>query len=239
VTAIDGGLWRAALALRGADWTATRTLRGPSCAAVADAAELVIELAVATELQAREAAPPPRAVRPPAPALPVSTPVVGLAALGDAGTLPAVAVGAGVVLGWRFARARVDVRGGWFATRAGTVPAAPDVGARVGLLSASLRACGLRGDRIAVGVCADAGLDRLSATGFGAITPERKTNLAPFLGGGLVAEWRASRWVVPFLTVEAAIPLVRAQISIDDVGPVHRAAAVSFRGAAGVEVRFR
>jgi hypothetical protein len=236
VTAIDGGPWRAALALRGADWTATRTLRGPTCAAVADAAELVIDLAVATELQSREAA-PPRAVRPPAP--PPSTPVVGLAALGDAGTLPALAAGAGVVLGWRFARARIDVRGGWFATRAGTVAAAPDVGARVGLLSASLRACGLAGDRVAVGACADAGLDRLSATGFGAITPERKTNLAPFLGGGLEAEWRASRRVVPFLTVEAAIPLVRAQISIEDVGPVHRVPAISFRGAAGVEVRFR
>jgi len=241
VVTAPGGRWRAAVALRGLDWSATRLLKGPTCVAVADAAALIIDLALATELQTREAAgaptPPPPPTRPRLPSR--ATPVLGLGATGDVGTLPAAGGGAVAVLGWRSARMRVDVRGSWFASRAGTVPGEPDVGARVGLWSASLRACRLGGATLVAGVCADAGLDHLDGTAFGAITPTPKTGFAPFLGAGLQGEWRLSRWVVPFVSVEAAIPLVRTQISIQDVGPVHRAAAVSFRGAAGIEVPFR
>jgi hypothetical protein len=238
VTAVDGAHWRAALALQGADWTATRALKGPTCAAVADAAVLVIDLALETELQQHEAPPPPPPLLLPPPSN-RSSPVVALDAAGDVGTLPTTTFGAGALVGWRFARARVDLRGAWFSPRTATVASQTNEGAQVGLLSASLRGCPMFGTKVAVGPCAEVGVDRLVAKGFGPINPKSVKNLAPVLGAGLQAEWRLSRWVVPFLAVDAAIPLVRAHFSVESGSQLHRAAAVSFRGAAGLEVRFR
>jgi hypothetical protein len=239
VTQLDDEHWRATLELRGVDWTATRTLKGPTCAAVSDAAGLVIVLALATELREREVvvAPPPPPPAPPA--SPRSSPTLGFSATGDEGALPNASPGAAVIVGWRFARARVDLRGGWFASRRGTVPGHPDTGANLSVISTALRGCYLRGDRVSLGPCALAGVDRFAGTGFGPITAADAANVAPFLGAGLQGEWRLSRWVVAFLSAEAAIPLVRAQFSVKDIGPVHQAAAVSFRGAVGLELRFR
>ena len=233
VRALDAEHWQAALALRGADWTATRTLKGPTCAAVSDAAALVIGLALTSDLQAREvvvAPPPPRAR---------STPAVALAFVGDVGTLSTATPGGALALGWRFARARVELRGSLFASRAGAVSSAPDTGARISLASLDARACTLRGATWSVGPCGAAGVDRLRGTGTGPITTGGITSFAPFLAGGLQGEWRLSRWVVPFLTAEAAIPLVRGRFSVEDVGQVHQAAAVLVRGAAGLELRFQ
>jgi hypothetical protein len=65
------------------------------------------------------------------------------------------------------------------------------------------------------------------------------TNYAPFGDLGLQGEGRLSRWVVAFVSVDGAIPLVRAQFSVKDIGQVHEAAPVSLRVAAGLELRFR
>jgi hypothetical protein len=241
VTPLDAEHWRAALELRGADWTATRTLKGPSCAGVADAAALVIVMALANERQAREvvveAAPPP----PPPPVEPLSpsSPLVGVGAAVDTSTLPAATPGLAVAVGWRWTRARVDLRGAFFRQQEGRIEDQPTTGANLSLISASARGCYVRGDVISVGPCVAAGFDRLTGRGFGPIASAEDSNIAPFFSGGLIGEWRLSRWVVPFVSAEAAIPLVRARFSVEDVGLVHQAAAVSFRGAAGLELRFR
>jgi hypothetical protein len=65
------------------------------------------------------------------------------------------------------------------------------------------------------------------------------TSDAPFVGAALRGEGRLGRWVAAFATVEAAIPLVRARFSVENLGLVHQASAVSLRGAAGLELRFR
>src|SRR4051812_16467917 len=46
VSRADAEHWRAAIDLRGADWAAARTLEGPTCTAVSDAAALVVALAL-------------------------------------------------------------------------------------------------------------------------------------------------------------------------------------------------
>ncbi|HXI55467.1 MAG TPA: hypothetical protein VNO55_05380, partial [Polyangia bacterium] len=71
VVPVDADHWRATVNLQGADWSAARTLKGPTCAAVADAAGLVIVLALATELLEPEAIveAPPLPPPPPPPAL--------------------------------------------------------------------------------------------------------------------------------------------------------------------------
>jgi hypothetical protein len=234
-----GERWQAALALRGTDWTATRTLNGATCAAVADAAGLVIGLALTSELAAHEVvvapAPPPH---PPADA-PLSTPLVGLAFASDVGTLPSATSGGALSLGWRRARARFELAGSLFASRAGVVTGRPDTGGLLSLASLAARGCWLWGRAASLGPCVGAGVDRVHGAGTGPITTVQATSVAPFGAVGLRGEWRLSRRVVPFLTVEAAIPLVRARFSVENVGLVHEAAAVSFRGAAGLELRFR
>jgi hypothetical protein len=237
VSADDAAHWRAALELRGADWTATRALKGPSCAAVADAAELVIGMALTSELEAREvvvASPPPPPPRPTP-----STPTVALAFVGDVGTLPAAAPGGALSFGWHRSRVFVDVRASLFASRTGLLAVEPDAGGSVSLASLDLRGCYLWGGRVAVGPCVGAGVDRLHATGRGPFMTGNVTSFAPLLEGSLQAAWRMSRWVAPFIAADAVIPLVRARFSVEDVGQFHQSAAVSFRGAAGLEVRFR
>jgi hypothetical protein len=238
VSAVDAQRWQAALDLRGVDWTATRALKGPSCAAVADAAELVIGMALTSALEAREVvvvAPRPPAAAP----RPRSTPTVALAFVGDVGALPSAAPGGALSFGLHLGRAFVDVRGSLFASRTGQLAIEPDAGGRVSLASLDLRGCYSWGGKVSVGPCLGAGVDRLHATGTGPIMTGDVTSFAPFFEGGVQAAWLMSRWVAPFVTAEAAIPLVRARFSVEDVGQVHQAAAVLFRGAAGLEVRFR
>jgi hypothetical protein len=242
VRAVDPEHWQASLDLRGVDWTATRTLKGASCAAVADAAGLVIGLALTSELAAQPvvvAAPP----RPPAPALApaptLSTPVVALGAAGDTSALPSATAGGALALGWRWTHARAEARGSLFASRGGDVAAFPDTGGRLSLASFAGRGCALVGWVVSVGPCALAGVDRLHGTGAGPIMTGNVTSLAPFLGAGVQVEGRLSRHVAAFASVEADFPLVRARFSVENLGQVHQPAAVSFRGAAGLELRFR
>jgi hypothetical protein len=238
VTAQDADHWRASLQLRGLDWTATRSLKGPTCEAVADAAGLVIVMALATELGERPvvvAAPAP----PPPPPPRTSTPALGFAGATDSGTLPGATAGGALSLGWRWDRARLDLRAALFASQSGTIPDHADTGARMSLASVGLRGCRLWGGAVALGPCVGAGVDRVHGSGFGPITAGEGTNLAPFVTGGLQAEGQMSRRVVAFLAADAAIPLVRAQFSVKDIGLVHEAAVVSLRVAAGLELRFR
>jgi hypothetical protein len=238
VRALDDEHWQASLELRGADWTAARTLKGASCAAVADAAGLVIGLALTSELASGPVvvAPPPP---PPAPTRGLSTPVVSLALAGEGGTLPAATVGGGLALGWRWTRARVELRASLFEPRSGTVAAFPDTGGRLSLASLSARDCALWGGTLSGGPCVAVGVDRIVGTGTGPITTASVTSYAPVLAAALRGEWRLARQVAAFLEFEEAIPLVRARFSVENVGLVHQAAAVSLRGAAGLELRFR
>jgi hypothetical protein len=243
VTPVDAEHWRAAVELRGADWEATRTLKGPTCAAVADAASLVIVLALATELKEREVVieapaplPPPP---PPEEVTLISSPVAGANLVVDMATLPSATFGAGIAVGWRWEHGRADLRGALFRDRSGTLADQPGTGVELSLLSASLRGCYVRGRVVALGPCVAAGVDRLSGRGFGALSTTEATNIAPFLAPGLLVEWHVARRVVAFVSAEAAIPLVRARFSIEHVGQVHQPASASFRGAAGLEWRFR
>jgi hypothetical protein len=238
VSAADADHWQASLDLRGVDWTATRNLKGATCAAVSDAAGLVIGLALTNELAARPVIVAP-APPPPAPPAPLSTPIVSVAMVGDAGALPSATVGGALSLGWRLTHARAELRGSLFDSRAGSVGAFPATGGRLSLASLAARGCALWGGAAAAGPCVAAGVDRLHGTGTGPIAAGEVTSDAPFLGAGAQAEARLSRWVVAFLGLEAAFPLVRGRFSVKNLGQVYQPAAVSFRGAVGLELRFR
>jgi hypothetical protein len=247
VRQVEAERWRASVDLHGADWAASRTLTGPTCDTVADAAGLVIVLALATELHEREvvveAPPPPPPRPPPAPPAQVvsspSSPIVTVGALADAGTLPSATPGLALGLGWHAVRARLELRGAFFSPQSATLAAPPGAGASVSLLAASLHGCFLSRGALFWGPCVEAGAERLSGAGFGPIMAMKGTNWAPFAGGGLLAGLRLSRRIAAFASADAMFPLVRARFSIDQVGQVHQPAAVAFRGAAGLELRFR
>jgi hypothetical protein len=229
--------WRAALVLRGSEWTGTRSLKGPTCATVADAAGLVIVLALANEMREPEVAVAQPAT--PAPA-PRSTPILGVAAMVDAGALPAASMGLAVSLGWRFPRAHVDLRAALFAPKKGEISTQPGTGAELSLASALAQGCYLFGSTAAaVGPCVGAGVERFGAKGFGPITAAEGSSVAPVVSAGARAEWEWARWLALFGTVELAIPVVRARFSVKDVGQVHQASPASIRGAVGLEIRFR
>jgi hypothetical protein len=250
VSSPETGRWRVALELHGVDWSATRVLGGPTCAAVSDAAGLIIVLAINTELRQRESAPPP-APPPPAPPPPPPRgaepagrgPWLSVAASTDTGALPGVTVGGVAAAGWRFTRVRLEVGAGLFEPRDGSVASRPDTGARFHLVTATLRGCYLLGRAAArgwaLGPCLAAGVERVHADGFGPITPRGATSTAATAAGGILAEWGLSRWVAPFVSAEAVFPLVRHPFSVEDIGLVHRSAPVSFRGAIGLQLRFK
>jgi hypothetical protein len=245
--------WRARLDLRGADWTATRTLEGPTCAALSDAAALVIVLALNAGSETSEtsdesevaaaSSPPPPPSPPPAPAFGLfSTPFVGVGAAAEVGALPGPAAGGGLSVGWRLPRASVELAADLFAPRQGTAAGRPDIGARVWLATLTLRGCYLFGARVALGPCGAAGLDGTRTVGIGPTASQGKTYLDVILGAGFRGEWPLSRWGGPFLVAEAAFPLGRPPLSVqfnNDVRQVYRASAISLRCAAGLQVRFR
>jgi len=238
ISALAADHWRAALVLRGSEWTGTRSLRGATCATVADAAGLVIVLALANEMREPEVA----VVQPPTPPPPPrSTPVLGVAAMADAGTLPTASLGLAVSLGWRcWPRAHVDLRAALFAPRQGEISSQPGTGAELSLASAVAQGCYLfGGTAAAVGPCVGAGIERVSGQGFGPIAAAKASNVAPVVSAGARVEWQWARWLALFGAVELAIPVVRARFSVKDVGQVHQASPASIRGAVGLEIRFR
>jgi hypothetical protein len=164
---------------------------------------------------------------------------VGVAFAGESGALPSATLGGALTLGWRFARARADVGAALYDARAVTSAAFPDTGAQLSLASLFARGCALWGATLSAGPCVSAGADRVHGDGTGRIFVGDATNWAPFLGAALRGEWRLARRIAAFADAGVAIPLVRARFSVENAGLLHQAAAVSLRGAVGIELRFR
>jgi hypothetical protein len=241
VSRIDADQWQAKIDLRGADWTATRTLEGRTCLAVSDAAGLVMVLALNSNAEDRTVVavtPPP----PPPPSPPESSPFLGVGAATDVGALPGPASGGGVAVGWRLEHASLELDANLFAPQQASVVGRPDIGAKLWLATLDLRGCYLFGARISLGPCVAAGLAWTRMSVFGPALSHGNISTAPVLGTGLRGEWWMSRRVGAFLVAEVAFPLTTPQLSVqfnNDVRPVNRASVVSVRCAAGLEVRFR
>jgi hypothetical protein len=250
VSRVDADHWRAQIDLRAADWSAARTLEGPTCAAVANAAGLVIALALNNGPDERDTiatSPPPAAApspaAPPPPAPPSrSSPFLGLAAVAEVGELPVATVGGALSAGWRLPRTRVELAAGLFWPRRAAVSGHPDLGVNLWFVTLDLRACYLLGaGDFALGPCVAAGIAWTRPVGIGRAVPLTTTELDAVAGAGARGEWRMSGRVGTFALAEAAFPLSRPELSVqfsNDVGRLPRAAAVSLRCAAGLDVRF-
>jgi hypothetical protein len=233
--------WHVELFLRGAEWEAKRGLDGPSCAAVSEAAALVIALAINPEVD--RPAPPPKPEAGPevrAGAIPMPTfagPAVSLGVTGDAGTVPDGTIGIEANFGWTLGSVHTELSGTYFLERRGTLEDRDDVGATFRLGATSLRGCyQFARERLAFGPCVDVGLQWTKAQGFGPIATREVSGVTPAIGSALGVEWLVSRYFVPYARLGGVVPLARPEFAVQGMGYVHRAAVVAFRGTVGFEV---
>ena len=174
-----------------------------------------------------------------------------LLALG-AGPLPPVAVGAGLSLGFEYARWQVRVQGLYW--RRQNVPASgfPGYGADVDRIGASLWTC--REINLAwfgFSPCVSAGMERVSVSATGSnILPTQRLTIAMSAGVGLQGRIHLASWLRLLAAVGGEVELVRPQILMDRLGqlappaegepadpptPVYRFAPVALTATLGLE----
>jgi hypothetical protein len=172
------------------------------------------------------------------------TPALSLWFLADAGSLPSP--GAGLALGAGVEHAGVQLRalGTWlFEQRAALQGAeAPGLGAELTLFTGALSVCaaplGAPGSAVTVDGCAGWELGRLSGEGRGVLRPRVDAAWwsAPRLDLGL-------RWALGSTGLELsalltlAVPLVREDFVLGELGSVHRPSAAVGRAALGLNWR--
>jgi hypothetical protein len=259
VVTSQGSLWTASIILAPAR---VREISARSCAALAEAAALVVAMAFrdapeepATTVE--PVAPPPRPAgieRPDtgAPRTPSSSALaVGAGFHGLAGALPSAAPGAGVWVAWLPGLARLELSA--YGTTVETVLAPGSaLGAQLQLLGASARACWMgvtplgRNGGVSLGPCAGLEGLRVASGGVGLTQPRDAVTL---LGAGEVGVLLTLEPLAPrgrgggpalTLSIDALAPTARPRFVIDGdpLTVLHRPAAVWGRVLVGGEIRF-
>ncbi len=248
--------WRADLVLRGVVWEAHRTLEGATCAAVAEAAAVVIALAINPQIEPpAPKVPPPKPMPPSKPTAqpeavptpeqgehfvhrPPAGPFLGVGVVSDLGTLPGAAFGAEGWIGWQIAALRFDVGGSYFLSKRGTLPRHSDIGATFQLAAMGQRSCYQWAyESISVGPCLDVGLTWTRAEGFGPIVSYRVSTVGFSLGADMALAWQLSRFLRPYFRLSGALPVARPEFAVQGLETLHRAAIVSVRGVIGIEAQ--
>jgi hypothetical protein len=241
----DGATWRLALAIETADTQGERTLEAASCESLASSAAVVIAMAIAPprdEPAPVVAAPASSPSPPDRPAAPQRRPTPRFHVRGDvvadAGMMPSLAAGGGLSLGvWAARRLSVEASTSVFASQDGTV-AGSTRGASFTLVSGGVRACWALTEGIEVAPCAGVVVERLGASGFGAL---RVSDASSVTWGPEALLTLAVPLVGPVHLrggVGVDVPISRQSFVINAAGTVHRPAAVVPRGWLGPEVRF-
>lgn len=148
----------------------------------------------------------------------VQAPIVAL----GVGPLSGPSLGAGLSLGFEYARWLLQVQG--LSWRRQNVPASgfPGYGADVDRIGASLWTCHeLRFSRFGLSPCLAAGIERVSASGTGSnILPSSRHTIAMSAGAGLQGRLHLASFVRLLLAVSGEIELVRPQLLIQGLGPL-------------------
>lgn len=243
--------YRVTLHTRVAETDGERILDGDTCTEVADAAALVIALAIDPDALAPppEPALPPLRPSPPAtpPARPAPSPspreapapwFVGAGVGATMGSVPSPATSFVARVGWTDGRVRLVA----YATTSLETERviAPDVGGSFAATTFGVRGCGgiLRAGALALWGCAGIELDRVTGRGFGVDRPGRAvgTWAAPTLA--VLPTWNVSRHLAVLLEGAVATPLSRPRFRLDDVGEVFRPGGLTAQVDVAVELRF-
>ncbi|MBK6917079.1 MAG: hypothetical protein IPH07_06745 [Deltaproteobacteria bacterium] len=262
----EGGFVAQVRCSAGGDET-IREVRGPMCESVADAAALVLAVqidALAVEataaVETRPLPPPPlrepdRAALPAPVRPPTATPAPpprrarrlrGAVIVGGGGSFrqvpapsPAVTVGGALLL----RRARVELDATWVPGRTARLPA-PDTeaGARVGLVTAALRAGFVPTVRtVSFPLLAGLEVGDMTALGVGVTNPRRRHGawVAALVGAGIA--WAPVPRFALRLDPTLALAIARPRFGVaatEGVRPLPPAPVVGVRLAATIEVRF-
>lgn len=255
----DGEAWTLRVRTGDGDEDRERVVPGADCAELADAAAVIVALAVDTALHER---PPPPAplpasaapvpTRPPAPgeadqaAAPAERPgpavvaSAGVFGAFDAVALPAPAPGLGVEIGVGLGRLGIAAHGTWLPSQRATIEGSR-AGGDVSLLlgGATLRYRVLRAPlELDAALAFEVGslhAEAVEAPEVPDVSEGRVLWLAP--GAGLRAGYPISpHWVVQ-LGAMALFPLSRERFVVLGLGEVHRPPVATVRGTIGIEAR--
>jgi hypothetical protein len=236
---VDGARWSLALTIRAAEETGTRTLTADTCAEAADAAAVVLALAIDPTARRVPSAIPPFD---PAPEVPPMLDARNHFAGGvhgalDLGSLPAPAWGLGARVGFVRAWLRLELGATWFPAQRSF--GAGGAGSDVGLITGELRACAmlLRGARFGAGVCAGLAGGAMYGEGFG--FDRNEASLTPWWTAltGLTVHVALRREVVALATLDVGTSLGDARFLATDGAELHHPARFVGRGSLGVELR--
>ncbi|NLE89191.1 MAG: hypothetical protein GX607_22635, partial [Myxococcales bacterium] len=237
-----------------------RVIEADTCQGVAEAAAVVLALALVSPGAAPAAAPlpedpthpagpdpaeprrdPPR----PAPPGPRSSsprdPTLAVGAQGavDGGALPRWALGGSLLVAWVPGRARVEVDVRRWLPQSRNVGTSA-VGARFTLTSWGARAChrlGPLGD-LELAPCVGVDGHWLAAHGYGADANQDASARWASLAAGALGRAPLTSWLALRTRVEATVPLARPRFVVERMGAVHQPAALGMSATFGAEVLF-
>jgi len=235
--------------------TGERTLTGPDCRSLADAAALVLALLINPDAlpkagpPAEPTSPPaPPAPPPPAPPPPATSPpptvaprfAAGLCAVLGTGVLPGLAKGMAVHFLAYHGRFAVLARAGGFLPEPASADLLPGARASFHRLEGSLALCARThpGRRLGADGCLGAALTRLHGESAGVSNPGE---VSAYFAEGLAelsAHLRLARHVRLRLALEGRGLGSPPDFGILGLGSVYRPAAASLRGALGVDLLF-
>lgn len=158
---------------------------------------------------------------------------------GDAGLLPAAAVGGGIAAGMVVVRdLSLEVGADLYAPQDGTVSGAPARGASFQLFAASARACWTLTRGIEIAPCAGVEVVRIAGSGFGALEVADAESLTWGPEALLTARIPVAGPLSVRLGLGAFVPMSRQSFVINATGTVHQPGAVALRTWLGPEVLF-
>lgn len=250
-----GSAWRLELVTRRGGRTGERAIEASTCQGVADAAAVLLAIALGPS-EAGSAEVEPRAPEAPPPATPaadadrselrrraaVGRPralALGIAGALDTATLPVVAVGGALSVGWTPGRARVELETRVLASQSATLEAS-QAGADFSVLTFGARGCFavVHGGSLEVSPCAGADVHFGSAAGYGARTNFDASARWTALTGGVLLRAPLASWLAVRARADLAVPLARPDFVVQNEGSVHRPAAAAALVTAGLEANF-
>jgi len=235
-SAAPDGSWQLQMILATRDGIRERTLKSRSCAEVADAAALIMAMAIdpAAALAARPQPPEPG----PAPEARSWFAVVRGGAAADAGMLPGlgpgVIFGAGAALGGF----SIEAQAAYWPPRRADLPGRPGVGGELRAWSGGLQASWWRRARVEGGLVA--GVDAALYTGTGYGVTDRATAHALSLGvvAGPAVRWRIGERFALRLDSGLGLMIIRPRFTLQDLGTVFQPGALVGRALFAAELFF-
>jgi len=238
-----------------------RTVEGASCEAVADAAAVILGVAMippeknAAESSARQSAeardepsanPSTADARSRAAAeMAAATPsrrahgfAANVGGATDGTTLPSAALGGRVGLAWTPGRTRLELTGSLFSAQSKTT-ASTQAGGRFTLFVAAARGCwALLQGAFELSPCAGIDLQSVSAKGFGASQNYDASGAWVSAAGGALVRVPLTSWLAVRADADALVPLSRPTFVVEGDGAVHRPSSIGARAGIGAELLF-